>query len=177
VLKKRFVVTGAILSAVMGVAIYCHKDNPVAPPASTGLLGVWSGSAGRQGGGGVGNLDSFGVVITIKQTGYSLVRGNKVWGSSLYDRDSSRDAGSWTTAGDSIMFTPDTVHDSCFKNPGIANPDGWGQCLGDNEGPEYCSCFGSFALKIDTSGALWHNAVIVNPKLAPKADTFTLVKR
>ena len=174
-IKKRFIIAGMIIAIVMGLAMYCNNSTSVTP--KNGLFGTWSGGAGKQGGGGIGNLDSFGVAISIYDKGYSMVRGNKIWGSSLFSRDSTRDAGTWATAADSVIFTPDTAHDSCCQKPGITNPNGWVKCLGYNTKPEYCECYPPLHLKIDTSGNTWHTAVIPNSKDPNAFDTFELIKQ
>jgi hypothetical protein len=88
--------------------------------------------------------DSMGVVLTIKQTKYSIVRGEKNWGSSDYGRDSLKSVGSWTVAGNKAIFTPT---DSClWENE--TNP--W--TLDDGI---YKSCLPPDTLTIDTTGNTW----------------------
>ena len=175
--KRGVAVALFMLAATISCIIYC-KDGATAPEEKS-YIGIWTGAAGRQGGGGVGNLDSFGVVLTIKGDGsFSLVRGNKIWGSSLFTRDSSRDAGTWEATGNSITFTPDTTNDSCFQFGSCQDPpDGWCQCEGFNTPPNFCECFSSFTLTIDIDGNIWSNAVIENAKLSPQRDTIDMAKK
>jgi hypothetical protein len=140
--------------------------------AKNGLVGVWTGATSRTGGGGcvkddagncmfntsgdtLWNYDSAGIVLTIKSTVFSLIRGNKTWGSSDYGRDSLKSAGLWAVMGNKAIFTPTT--DSCMwkdeTHPWIID-----------DGIMY-SCLPPDTLTIDTTGNTW-NTQIVNAKLA-----------
>jgi hypothetical protein len=173
--KRGFTAAVALLAASIG-CIICCDDGPTASEEN-GIVGVWAGGAGRQGGGGAGNLDSFGIELTINGNGtFSLLRGNKIWGSSLFTRDSSRDAGTWVASGDKITFTPD--NDSCFKQGACQEPpDGWCQCAGFNSPPNFCDCFAAFTLTKNIDGNVWRGAVFENAKLSPLCDTIDLVKQ
>ncbi|MBN1307658.1 MAG: hypothetical protein JXA18_07070 [Chitinispirillaceae bacterium] len=175
--KRWFAAAVAMLAASI-CSIICCDEGPIASE-ETSIVGIWAGGAGRQGGGGEGNLDSFGVVLTITGGGtFSLLRGNKIWGSSLFTRDSSRDAGTWDSTGNVITFTPDTTHDSCFQFGSCQDPpDGWCQCTGFNSPPNFCDCFPEFTLTKNIDGNVWRGAVIENAKLAGKYDTIDLVKQ
>ena len=169
---KKFVFVSGIALAVIGFSIYCNKSSNPTAPATNGLIGVWTGATSRTGGGGcvkdadgnctknasgdtLWNYDSVGIVLTIKNTGFSLIRGSKTWGSSDYGRDSLKSVGSWTVAGNKAIFTP--TNDSCYwRNE--TNP--WTV----DDGIMY-SCLPPDTFAIDTTGNTW-NTQIVNAKLA-----------
>ena|SRR5271157_3951097 len=168
---KKFVFSCGIALAVIGLSIYCNKSSNPTAPATKGLIGVWAGATSRTGGGGcvkdasgnctvsasgdtLWNYDSMGVVLTITNTKYSIVRGDKTWGSSDYGRDSSKSVGSWTAVGNKAIFTPTT--DSCYwRNE--TTP--WTV----DDGIMY-SCLPPDTLTVDTAGNTW-NTQIVNDKL------------
>jgi len=138
-----------------------------------GLTGVWSGDTSRYNGG-AGGTDSFGVVLTITETGYSLVRGNLEWGSSDFIRDSSKEFGSWamTLGGDSVIFSPDTIADTCFK---WDFGDGtWSKCDGIHS--PFCDCGAPIQTKIDITHNVWR-ALIPNFKDPAEIFTYYLKKQ
>ena len=139
------------------------------------LIGVWTGATSRAGGGGcvkdasgnctvnasgdtLWNYDSMGVVLTITQTNYSIVRGDKTWGSSEYGRDSAKSVGSWTVVGNKAIFTATVTPtvDSCFWKD-----ETYPWTIDDGI---YQSCLPPDTLTIDTTGNTW-NTQIVNNKL------------
>jgi hypothetical protein len=166
--------------AIIGLSVYCNNSGNPTAPAASGLVGVWTGATSRTGGGGcvkddagnctvssgdtLWNYDSMGVVLTITKTKYSIVRGDKNWGSSDYGRDSSKEVGSWKIAGNKAIFTPT---DSClWKNE--THP--W--TVDDGI---YKSCLPPDTLTIDTTGNTW-NTQIVNDKLTI-SQQITLTKQ
>jgi hypothetical protein len=108
--------------------------------------------------------DSVGIVLTIHQAKYSIVRGNKTWGSSNYNRDSLKEVGSWKIAGNKAIFAPT---DSCLwqdeKHPWTID-----------DGIQY-ACLPPDTLAVDTAGAIWHTQIL-NAKLAIY-QPITLVKQ
>ena len=178
---KKLLFACGIIGVIIGFVINCNKSSNPTAPASNGLLGVWTGALSNRGGGGcvkdatgscsilasgdtAWNYDSMGVVLTISQTKYSLVRGEKNWGSSDYGRDSLKSIGSWAIAGNKAIFTPT---DSCMwkdethpwtKDDGI-----------------YYSCLPADTLTIDTTGNTW-STPILNSKLA-FSQPITLTKQ
>lgn len=183
---KKFVFSCGIALAVIGLSIYCNKSSNPTAPATKGLIGVWAGATSRTGGGGcvkdstgncmtdafgatLWNYDSMGVVLTITQTKYSIVRGDKTWGSSDYGRDSAKSVGSWTLVGNKAIFTPTVTPtvDSCFWKD-ETHP--W--TIDDGI---YQSCLPPDTLTIDTTGNTW-NTQIVNNKLTIY-QSITLVRQ
>lgn len=172
-------ITAAIVMLAMTIGCIVSCDEGPTGSEESGVAGIWTGGAGRQGGGGEGNLDSIGIELTINEDGtFTIVRGNKIWGSSLFGRDSTRESGTWVAEGDAITFTPD--EDKCFRNSGCQDdpppPDGWCQCK-NNEPPNFCECNPPFTFIKNISDNVWHDAILENNKLVGKYDTMDLVKQ
>jgi hypothetical protein len=95
------------------------------------------------------NYDSMGVVLTITTSKYSIVRGEKNWGSSDYGRDSLKSVGSWTVVGNKAIFIPT---DSCLWKDGT-HP--W--TIDDGI---YKSCVPPDTLTIDTIRNTWTTPIL-----------------
>jgi hypothetical protein len=186
--NKKYIFVCGVVMAVIGFAIYCNSSNP-AGSTTPNLIGVWTGATSRTGGGGcvkddagecvknasgdtVWNYDSMGVVLAISNSGYTITRGNKTWGSSNYGRDSVKQSGTWTSSGGSAIFTPT---DSCFIWPGVGCIDCWQKCSGSVNPPNFLDCLPPDTLKININGNTWTTS-IVNSKLT-KYQAITLVRQ
>jgi hypothetical protein len=108
--------------------------------------------------------DSMGVVLNITQTKFSLVRGEKNWGSSDYGRDSLKSVGSWKIAGNKAIFTPT---DSCLWRDET-------HLWTEDDGLLH-ACLPPDTLMVDTTSNTW-NTPIINSKLA-KYQSITLVRQ
>jgi hypothetical protein len=162
--------TGALSNRGGGGAIMTHgrdsvdaSGNPVLNDiGDTIRLGVFDST--NASGDTLWKYDSMGVVLKITTTKYSIVRGNKVWGSSDYGRDSLKSVGSWAVVGNKAIFTPtDTCMWKDETHPWTID-----------DGVQY-SCLPPDTLAIDTTGNTWHSQIL-NAKLA-FSQPITLVKQ
>jgi hypothetical protein len=201
---KKLLFACGIIGVAIGFVINCNSNSSPTAPATSGLVGVWTGALSNRGGGGaimtngrdsvdasgtvvldpntndtikVGvvdstnatgdtlwNYDSMGVVLKITTTKYSIVRGDKVWGSSNSNTDSLKSVGSWAIMGNKAIFTP---KDSCLWKD-ETHP--WTK----DDGILY-SCLPADTLTIDTTGNTW-STPILNAKLAI-SQPITLTKQ
>jgi|WetSurMetagenome_2_1015567.scaffolds.fasta_scaffold485768_1 hypothetical protein len=168
--KKSLSVMAVVMIAVLGMLMFCNKDNPTTPqPAS--MNGVWSGltSVTKIG---ANFPDTFTCVLRIDSAAgtYSMQRGHVNYGSSGSQVDSARESGTLTKIGaDSLVLTPhseaDSTADSCFYyDNGLAS---WVQCDGSGTAM-YRTCPDPMNIKIDISGTTWHVDI-------PRYDDFSSI--
>lgn len=173
-LKKGVICAGIFLVGALGILVFCNKSNPAAPTPAD-ITGKWSGMAVIQTQG-AALADTFTAVLSITQTGYSLLRGRTFFSSSpLPSRDSSREVGSWakSASGDSVILSPNSAADSCFYYDGIAGV--WIKCDGTIDA-QFKECQPPIHIKIDITGNVWSNVSIVRYDDYQKSVSFNLTK-
>jgi hypothetical protein len=161
-----------LLVGVLGMLVFCNKDNPVTPTPPASMNGVWFGLTPFQKGSTV-SPDTFTCVLTIDSAAgtYSMQRGHVNYGSSGSQTDSTKESGTWTTSGtDSIVLSPhtevDSTKDSCqYFDPGLAD---WVRCDG-SVNAMFRTCPDPLRIKKNISGNTWTVSLV-------RYDDFTSVE-
>lgn len=153
--KKTLSVFGVLVIGISGLLVFCNNDNPVATQSD--INGSWTGFTAIRNSG-AGQPDTFSCVLKINSSGtFSLLRGRIFYGSSGTNRDSSREAGTWTKIGtDSLVLSPhtnaDSTKDSCFHYDGSLGQ--WFRCDG-SLAAQFLTCPDPMRIKINITGSSW----------------------